>query len=195
MITWQNDPPRVEGMSPWGKVQDAEEVAPGIISVTTPSHGGMWLSDERRAQMPEALRAVPTTPGGNWYEQDVDAMLVILSFPDLFDGRYLWTLLDGMAYRWAGDRIRRAIEGWRGASRMRAEDRAKAWGDEHTDWWLRGSCSTGGDGWRVWFQQVGTGDRALRHLTGDEYLELPAVVPELPGEPAGASRKERQVVK
>ena len=30
--------------TPWGSVQNAEELAPGIISYSTASHGGIWIT-------------------------------------------------------------------------------------------------------------------------------------------------------
>ena len=50
--------------TPWGHPDTVTEIAPGIISYSTPSHGGIWLSDQRVASMPKALRefAVRTKP-------------------------------------------------------------------------------------------------------------------------------------
>ena len=59
----------------WDAPQTAEQRLPGVWSVTTASHGGFVLSDERQAAMPEALRG-----DGNSYEQDVNWSLVILGF-------------------------------------------------------------------------------------------------------------------
>ena len=42
--------------SEWDAIQEAEEVLPGIWSVSTASHGGLILSGERQEAMPEALR-------------------------------------------------------------------------------------------------------------------------------------------
>ena len=47
--------PRPE-TSPWGPVQQADQLAPGIWSVMTASHGGLLLSDARQTAMPDALR-------------------------------------------------------------------------------------------------------------------------------------------
>ena len=68
--------------SPWGKVQTAEVIAPGIVSVTTASHGGILLSHERYQQMPERFRE--TFAGGRWYEEDCDWAKVAVTFPDCF---------------------------------------------------------------------------------------------------------------
>ena len=59
----------------WDAPQTAEQRLPGVWSVTTASHGGFVLSDERQAAMPEALGV-----DGNSYEEDVNWSLVILGF-------------------------------------------------------------------------------------------------------------------
>ncbi len=70
--------------TPWGKPQQVEVYAPGIIEYRTASHGGFWISKERRREMPESYRSAPTWAGGNWYEEDHDWCLVYLSFPEVF---------------------------------------------------------------------------------------------------------------
>jgi len=70
--------------TPWGFADDVTQIAPGITCYNTPSHGGYLLSAERRAEMPEALRKIPTFAGGNWYEEDCDWAIVALAFPQYF---------------------------------------------------------------------------------------------------------------
>lgn len=59
----------------WGVPDDAAQVVPGIWEVGTPSHGGLVLSPERAAAMPEALAL-----NGCSYEEDVDWCLPVLAF-------------------------------------------------------------------------------------------------------------------
>jgi len=70
--------------TPWGFSDHAEEIAPGIVSYSTPGHGGYHLSEEREAQMHPALRKTEATycPLG-WYEEDCEAALVGLAFRHL----------------------------------------------------------------------------------------------------------------
>ncbi len=63
--------------SPWGPIDEQEEIAPGIVSVTTGSHGGLLLSPERQAAMPAHLRL-----DGAAYEEDGEFNLVVLGFPE-----------------------------------------------------------------------------------------------------------------
>lgn len=64
--------------TPWGLADDVKEIAPGITSVGTPSHGGFRLSAGRQTSMPHAFRK------GEWYEEDCEWSLVVLSFPEAF---------------------------------------------------------------------------------------------------------------
>ena len=73
--------------SPWGTPDNQHELAAGIISLDTSSHGGIWISAVRRAAMPAALRQIETFAGGNWYEEDCDWAIVALAFPDAFTPR------------------------------------------------------------------------------------------------------------
>ena len=65
--------------TPWGAPEAATQLLPGIWEVRTASHGGMMLSDERQAAMPDALRN--DRPN---YEEDVDWALVVSAFADEF---------------------------------------------------------------------------------------------------------------
>lgn len=59
----------------WGTIETAEQVLPGIWRVETPSHGGLILSEERQAAMPDPLRYdIPQ------YEEDVLWSLPVLAF-------------------------------------------------------------------------------------------------------------------
>lgn len=59
----------------WGAIQQADQIAPGIWSVMTASHGGIMLSDQRQAAMPEALKI-----DSGSYEEDCDWSLAVLAF-------------------------------------------------------------------------------------------------------------------
>jgi len=70
-------------MTPWGAPDTQTVIAEGIIAVTTPSHGGIWLSPEGLAEMPEHLRKCSFTKD-NWFEEDCSWCAVALAWPDLF---------------------------------------------------------------------------------------------------------------
>ena len=58
--------------TPWGAASHVNDVAEGVVFVSTPSHGGFKVSRERNAAIPSALR----NPSG-WYEEDVEANIVV----------------------------------------------------------------------------------------------------------------------
>lgn len=70
--------------TPWGFPNSAREIADGIWDIDTPGHGGYWVSNERLAEMPHALRR-NNWAGDNWFEEDCDCVKVIISFPQYFD--------------------------------------------------------------------------------------------------------------
>jgi hypothetical protein len=68
--------------SPWGQVQHSKQLAEGIWSVSTESHGGIWLSDERLAELTEILGyQYPTFSGdSHWFEEDCDWVVPVAAF-------------------------------------------------------------------------------------------------------------------
>jgi uncharacterized protein DUF7007 len=74
-------------LTPWGHSQTERHLAEGIIRFDTISHGGFWISEERRAEMiarAPALAAKTPFAGHNWYEEDCDWAIVALTFPEFF---------------------------------------------------------------------------------------------------------------
>ena len=56
--------------SPWGTVESANPVAPGLVIVDTGSHAGVKLSPERNAALPAPLRN-----RSGWYEEDSERFI------------------------------------------------------------------------------------------------------------------------
>jgi hypothetical protein len=72
--------------SPWGRPDQADEIAPGIWFVSTPSHGGFLISQQRFNAMPLQLRQFRTFNGHQGaYEEDCDWSVVVLAFPECFE--------------------------------------------------------------------------------------------------------------
>jgi hypothetical protein len=61
--------------TPWGLADQVIEIAPGIRSVSTPSHGGYKLDAKRNAQVHVAWRR-----SGGWYEEDCEWAIVAFTF-------------------------------------------------------------------------------------------------------------------
>jgi hypothetical protein len=62
--------------SPWGAIQTRKKLAAGIWSVSTAGHGGIKLSRERNASMPDYMRSE-----GGWYEEDCQWSIAAVVFP------------------------------------------------------------------------------------------------------------------
>jgi len=67
--------------TPWGRAQSIQNVADGIVFVGTPSHGGFWLAPEHRKTMHKKFKAQSASKA--YYEEDCDALLVYLAFPEI----------------------------------------------------------------------------------------------------------------
>ncbi|MCW2077949.1 UNVERIFIED_ORG: hypothetical protein M2193_000124 [Bradyrhizobium japonicum] len=65
--------------SPWGAIQEKRELAPGIWTVSTASHGGIKLSRERNAAVPKYMRAE-----AGWYEEDCQWSIAAVIHPIAF---------------------------------------------------------------------------------------------------------------
>lgn len=86
--------PKVGGPSPWETIQHVRELAPGIIAVSTASHGGIWINSNRLNTMlkefPELCRPTNFYPlgqrpsGYQWFEEDCEWARVALAFPTAF---------------------------------------------------------------------------------------------------------------
>ena len=60
--------------TPWGPPQDIEELAEGVLRVSTASHGGLKLSRERWAEIPAEVRDAMFTP--TFAEEDCEEPIV-----------------------------------------------------------------------------------------------------------------------
>jgi hypothetical protein len=56
--------------TPWGPANRMEELAQGIIMVSTASHGGIWLSQDRRMEISQYNNNFLKT--AEWWEEDCD---------------------------------------------------------------------------------------------------------------------------
>jgi hypothetical protein len=88
-----NTPVRVGSFTPWGRADFAEVLAPGIVTVGTPSHGGIHLDPEQNARVHPVWRA---TDG--WYEEDCESYIVLATFPETAAPYPLEKVHDSLAY-------------------------------------------------------------------------------------------------
>lgn len=72
--------------SPWGRIQDEEIIAEGIVYVSTASHGGIWVAPELLGRVKREMRdyAAYWSGSSQWFEEDCAAQCVVVSFPEYF---------------------------------------------------------------------------------------------------------------
>lgn len=69
--------------TPWGHADVKERLAPGIWSVSTPGHGGIWINQSRRHSMPAPYHSFTSVYGDislGFYEEDCDWVVPVLAF-------------------------------------------------------------------------------------------------------------------
>ena len=84
--------------TPWGD-GSGYVIAPGIRLFSTDSHGGLRVSDERLAEMPDVIRNLDPFAGRGWYEEDCDWALVAMAFPEHFSGEHCQAAITTV-HRW-----------------------------------------------------------------------------------------------
>ena len=62
--------------TPWGKINSYHKIADGVIIIDTPGHGGLWLSEEQAAKLPDD-KYKSFTGSKQWAEEDEDAPLAL----------------------------------------------------------------------------------------------------------------------
>lgn len=71
--------------SPWGAPDSEKTIADGLIFVSTPSHGGFYLSPDRWATLKEKFPDFQPFNGNiGWLEEDSDWAMAALAFPEYF---------------------------------------------------------------------------------------------------------------
>ena len=141
-------------MTPWGQSDTQREVAPGITSHSTASHGGYHLDRQRQARVEKRFPAFRTFAGGPWYEEDQDWAVVALAFPEHFDAYHLRHAL--LTARHIGGCVTAWIESLDGAS---IRIRVGAWITENAENYEVGSLASAEPypAWNVQLMRIGDG--------------------------------------
>lgn len=82
--------------TPWGQADQTKHLGGGLVSVQTPSHGGIFVPVDVYRNMPEPLKC-NVYGGGTWFEEDCEWALVALAFPQFFDARSLYYAVQTVA--------------------------------------------------------------------------------------------------
>jgi len=72
--------------TPWGRSDFTEHLGCGIIAVSTPSHGGMYVPKHLHCLIPDRARAWAAKWSGSesWYEEDCAWAIVVHWIPEPF---------------------------------------------------------------------------------------------------------------
>jgi hypothetical protein len=73
--------------TPWGTADSITKLSDGIYAVSTPSHGGLWISQDRLADIPDAAVEFARKWSGSeqWWEEDCAWAFVAVAHPEAFD--------------------------------------------------------------------------------------------------------------
>lgn len=71
---WTPLPPILD--TPWGGPDHLEPLAPGVVRVWTPGHGGLCIEPDRWSEIPPEARATFMNPG--WAEEDCELPIAIV---------------------------------------------------------------------------------------------------------------------
>lgn len=101
--------PRMGDSSPWGRIDFTVRLAEGITLVSTPSHGGVHLSPERQAALPEWARSIPDNwcDKPEWWEEDCEVAVPLFVFYDDIVATGRVTLKERGIYEVAASQYRR----------------------------------------------------------------------------------------
>lgn len=149
--------------SPWGGCQVREQMAPGIWSVSTASHGGFNLSPERVNDFSLAFPGFEGYAGLPWLEEDCDCCAAIVLWPAefspeavFFSVRMIKDYSKNVAPLDAKEDyfgvVRRWIESPAGAQ---CRQIASSYEATRKGMWERGGCGTNGNGWDVYVYRNG----------------------------------------
>lgn len=103
-----------ETATPWGQIIESTTLAEGIDKVQTSSHGGFVLSEKRCLEIPQHLSL-----GKRFYEEDCEANLIYLAFPEISEDKLAFTL--AFFDLFDGDSIPYVMTDW---DRKREEERS-----------------------------------------------------------------------
>lgn len=80
-------------LTPWGNADIQKTIAPGIVEVTTPSHGGIHLTPGLNRKVHAAWR-----DKSGWYEEDCQWAIVAVTFPQHFQEKFQDGKFAGQTY-------------------------------------------------------------------------------------------------
>ena len=166
-----NRHPNAPTYSPWGSVQTSRELFPGAWSVSTASHGGIYLAAEEADAIRSALPGFEPYTGWPWFEEDEDVTVIFLVFAAHFDDEAVWSSVRSVRNRIAHGNPSEAgrwgiVARWLTdtADGRAAAERADTWSTANADRWETGGGGTSGHGWTMHLYRISDGERRMMHF-------------------------------
>lgn len=93
--------------TPWGPSQETTRIARGITFYSTAGHGGFKLSAGRNAIIRKEVKDRTWGLRGHdgWYEEDCDAALVVMAFPEHFSAQQIQNAAQMVMAHYAFDKV------------------------------------------------------------------------------------------
>ena len=82
--------------SPWGTPERERELFPGAVQVSTMSHGGIILTPDRWLELMMLYPMFRPWAGARYLEEDCDAMMVYLRWPQYFPTDIIESVLESV---------------------------------------------------------------------------------------------------
>lgn len=82
--------------SPWGRADHQHRNGPGLWTVSTPSHGGIYMSPERLATFKTLFPDFEGYAGLPFLEEDLDYNLAVIAFPECFDSESVFYAVEAV---------------------------------------------------------------------------------------------------
>lgn len=168
--------PRTENrqeQTPWGLSDTVTHYMPGLDFLSTPGHGGFRLSQRLWDVLLEAFPSFQSFAGPGWLEEDEDANLAILRWPDLFTSQSVFFAVRYVRQT-SNPRFDEAKERLNDGQHRAAEAIAEDFAKSIALCWERGSLWTAANGWMVSMMRGGVrrlayfADYPLKHFYTDE---------------------------
>lgn len=160
--------PILRFQTPWGEAQCVSTIAQGIVSVSTASHGGLWISAARWIELCDRFPGfVPCAGQPQWLEEDCDCCLAPILWPDEFEPEFLRSAILMVLSGALGPRFASVKSYLHTPAGQLLVNAVREWESINAAKWESGGMHGDSKGWTVFFTRVG--DRARQERFFKDY--------------------------
>lgn len=149
-------------ITPWGTPQYTKELIPGVFLVSTAGHGGMVLSEERVGEIKALFPNYKPCENFKYLEEDLDATLVILAWPDEFneqDCYFAYCTAKSLENSYNQGLSRNGVNYWDTEEGKKVVEKYRSFLKNNEGEWERGGMASCEEGWEVFFRNIATKER------------------------------------